>query len=89
MKQLKKKLETALERLSLPRLITKDDIKKRYRHLARELHPDKGGDEEQMAQINEAYEVLIEYIDSFRYTFDDKEIDIHAPSEAHTERFRP
>jgi len=88
MKKLKERLEAALETLSLPKLITRDDIKKRYRHLAREIHPDKGGDEQQMAQINEAYEVLMEYIDSFRYTFDDKEIDMHAPSEAHTERFR-
>jgi DnaJ-class molecular chaperone len=89
MKNIKERLEVALETLSLPRLITRDDIKKRYRHLARELHPDKGGDEQQMAQINEAYEVLMEYIDAFRYTFDDKEIDIHAPSEMYSDRFRP
>ena len=33
-------------------------IKKAYRQLAREHHPDKGGDQEKMAQINEAFGVL-------------------------------
>ncbi|MBN2768016.1 MAG: DnaJ domain-containing protein [Campylobacterales bacterium] len=89
MSQLKNKLEVALETLSLPKLITKDDIKKRYRYLAKKLHPDKGGDEKQMAEINEAYEMLMEYIDSFRYSFDDREIEKHTPGESHTDRFRP
>lgn len=33
-------------------------IKKAYRQKARDAHPDKGGTEEKMAVINEAYEVL-------------------------------
>jgi len=33
-------------------------IKKAYRAKAREAHPDKGGSEEKMAAVNEAYEVL-------------------------------
>ena len=33
-------------------------IKKAYRRLAREHHPDKGGDQEKMTQINEAFGVL-------------------------------
>lgn len=31
------------------------ELKKRYRHRAAELHPDKGGTAEAMAEINEAY----------------------------------
>lgn len=34
------------------------DIKKKYRQLAREYHPDKGGDKEKFQQIQEAYETL-------------------------------
>ena len=34
------------------------DIKKRYRQLARENHPDKGGDKEKFQKIQEAYETL-------------------------------
>lgn len=37
---------------------TTDQIKKAYRKLARDNHPDAGGDEERFKDINEAYEVL-------------------------------
>lgn len=37
---------------------TADEIKKAFRKLARENHPDAGGDEEKFKEINEAYEVL-------------------------------
>lgn len=37
---------------------TADDIKKAFRKLAREHHPDAGGDEAKFKEINEAYEVL-------------------------------
>ena len=36
----------------------KDELKKTYRRLALKHHPDRGGNEEQFKQINEAYEVL-------------------------------
>jgi len=34
------------------------DIERRYKRLARRHHPDRGGDEEQMKEINEAWGVL-------------------------------
>lgn len=37
---------------------SEDEIKKAFRKLAREVHPDKGGDKEQFQRIQEAYEVL-------------------------------
>lgn len=33
-------------------------IKKKYRKLARELHPDRGGDPEKLMQVNGAYEIV-------------------------------
>jgi len=44
--------------LGLERTATDEEIKKAFRKLALEHHPDKGGDEEKFKEINEAYEVL-------------------------------
>jgi curved DNA-binding protein CbpA len=37
---------------------TLTEIKRAYRDLARQNHPDKGGDIEKMKDLNEAYEIL-------------------------------
>lgn len=44
--------------LNVPRTATIDDIKKSYRALALQHHPDKGGDEEKFKQLNQAYEMI-------------------------------
>jgi len=44
--------------LGLNRDASQEDIKKSFRKLAVEYHPDKGGDEEKFKKINEAYSVL-------------------------------
>lgn len=45
--------------LNVSRSATQEEIKKSYRKLAHEHHPDKdGGNEEKFKQINEAYQVL-------------------------------
>ncbi len=44
--------------LGVPRNATKDEIKKAYRRLAHQYHPDKGGDEKLFKEINEAYQIL-------------------------------
>ena len=44
--------------LGLPRTATADDIKRAYRRLAMQHHPDRGGDQTLFQEINEAYGVL-------------------------------
>ena len=50
------------EVLGVPRTASDDEIKKAFRKLARQYHPDvaktKKGAEEKFKEINEAYEVL-------------------------------
>lgn len=62
--------------LGVPRNAEKEDIKKAYRKLAHQFHPDKkGGDEKKFKEINEAYQVLGDdskrsQYDKFGRTFD-------------------
>lgn len=44
--------------LGVSKSATDSDVKSAFRKLAREHHPDKGGDAEKFKQINEAYQVL-------------------------------
>lgn len=46
------------ETLGVDRTATKEEIKKAYRKLANEHHPDHGGDESKFKEVNEAYSVL-------------------------------
>jgi len=48
----------ALEVMGLEEDAPFDEIKKRYRQLAKKLHPDKGGDKERLQEINRAMEIL-------------------------------
>ncbi len=74
--------------MGLPTLITKDDIKKQYRFLAKKYHPDQGGSAEDMEKINQAYDLLMHYIEDFRYVFDDEEISRQFPGADYAKRFR-
>ena len=57
--------------------------------LAKKYHPDIYKDETKMMQINEAYKILMDYIENFRYSFDDDEINKQLPSLEHHKQFRP
>lgn len=44
--------------LGIGKNATQDEIKRVFRKLAHELHPDKGGDPKKFKEVNEAYQVL-------------------------------
>ena len=55
------------EILNVEETATQDDIKKKYRKLAKENHPDIGGDEETFKKISTAYDVLSDEQKRHRY----------------------
>ncbi|HLJ32965.1 MAG TPA: J domain-containing protein [Ktedonobacteraceae bacterium] len=50
--------QQALRVLGLPSNATPEQIKRRYRTLAKRYHPDRGGDQHEMQRIIAAYEFL-------------------------------
>jgi len=54
-------------------------LKKRYRILSKELHPDRGGDEEKMRLVNEYYKCLMEYLENYEIPIDEKSIMLSSP----------
>jgi len=82
-------IEGALEILELPKWITKSDIKRQYRYISKKHHPDLGGDEKEMKSINDAYALLMKYIEEFRYTFDENEVKKQFSGVQYAEQFKP
>ena len=82
-------LQKSLDILGLPPLISREDVKKQYRFLAKKNHPDIGGNVEEMEQLNYAYSMLMKYIEEFRYTFDEQEVNKQFPGADYAQRFKP
>lgn len=84
------KIDKARKSLGLPQEATLDEVKDAYRRRAKEHHPDKQGAEKQhsqkMSQINNAYKVLMEYIEKYRFCFSEEEVERNDP-DRDTRRF--
>lgn len=65
------------ETLGVDKGATEADVKKAFRELAREHHPDHGGETERFQEINEAYETLKD--PDKRNAYDNPTIDIGNP----------
>jgi len=64
----------AVETLDLISLRTKEDVRKKYLKLSRKYHPDmEDGSTKKFQEIQKAYEILVEYMDNFRFLFSDEE----------------
>lgn len=53
-------VHSALLLFGLDDTATQDDVKKKYRQLAKQYHPDTGGDAEKFKQLNQANQVLMQ-----------------------------
>ncbi|MCX8029023.1 MAG: hypothetical protein N2712_03410 [Brevinematales bacterium] len=59
------KLIKAIEFFGLKGKISIKSFRRLYKKKSKELHPDIGGDEEQMQKLNEYYKVIVEYLESY------------------------
>lgn len=59
------------------------EIKARHRQLVRKHHPDAGSkpDHERIVRVNAAYRVLLDYIESYRFSFSEEEFYEQNPDE--------
>ena len=65
-----RKIRTLYTWLEIPEDATKEEIKRAYRTLAKQHHPDRGGDPELFSKISEAHTVLMD--DERRVKYDKK-----------------
>ena len=66
--------QAAVKSLDLLSLTTKEHVRKKYLKLSRQYHPDmEGGSTEKFQEVREAYEILTEYMDNFRFVFTEEE----------------
>lgn len=59
-------VERAFEILGLPLTASKEDVQEAYQRLAKKVHPDTGGDNEEMALVNAARDVALRFIATSR-----------------------
>lgn len=76
-------LQAALSVFGLGERATIKEIKARHRELVKRYHPDAGGehDPEQIRKVNAAYRVLRDYVESYRFSFTEKEFYEQNPEE--------
>ncbi|MBD3389289.1 MAG: DnaJ domain-containing protein [Candidatus Altiarchaeales archaeon] len=64
------------------------EIKEAHRNLAKKHHPDGNGKGENFTSIQEAYDLLMEYIEEYRYSFSADEVRKQHPEEMWRERYQ-
>jgi DnaJ-class molecular chaperone len=78
-----RQLREAMEVFGLGERATITQLKVRYRELVKAHHPDRGTgtDPETIRVVNNAYGILIEYCNSYRYCFSEEEFLTQLPAE--------
>ncbi|NLY03575.1 MAG: J domain-containing protein [Campylobacter sp.] len=77
----------AVEIFNISTKLTHSDLKKKYRKLSKEFHPDHDGDKEKFQNLNKAYEILSNYVENFKFEFDESEFKTQFPLANFDSRF--
>jgi DnaJ-class molecular chaperone len=83
-------LKKSLEILDLPDRLTIGKIRRRYRELAKETHPDRGegSDPESFRRVHAAYRVLMEYAEMYKIDCSEREFYEQNPEERLLKQFQ-
>jgi len=73
--------------LGLDEVATIKEIKKAYREKVKALHPDVGGDGEEIKRLNEAMATITSYFEDFPISFREKEVQSNDDYERHLRQF--
>jgi len=83
-----KKIKEALEFMNIPPLSSIKDIKREYKKLSKKYHPDIVGSNEMIHKLNESYNILMDYCENYKFTFDEYEIKKQHPDNFYKNNFR-
>lgn len=68
------KFQEAIDTLDIASKMTQTELKKKYQKLSKIYHPDMPtGDDVKFKEINEAYKLLNNYMQNFRFKLDEDE----------------
>lgn len=76
-----KEFEKAVDTLGVLTKTSKKDLKKKYLKLSKRYHPDMPeGSEEKFLELKKSYDILLAYMDSYHYNFDENEFKEQFPA---------
>lgn len=72
--------EKAVDLFGILTRVSKKELKQKYLKLSKKFHPDMPeGSDKKFQELQQAYELLNSYIDSFMYSFDEEEFKAQFP----------
>jgi DnaJ-class molecular chaperone len=84
----REELQAALSLFALGERATMKEIKARHRELVKRYHPDAGAaDPERIREVNAAYQVLLAYVESYLFSFTEKEFYRQNPEQRLQQQF--
>ncbi len=82
-------LQEALRVLGLEERATLKEIRSRHKDLVKRYHPDTGNskDPEMIRKVNAAYQIVLDYLAAYRFSFSKKEFYEQNPEERLRQQF--